>query len=187
MSRTSTPNISCIPCHLGPFCRRQQGFRRHAAGVEIIPAHLASLDKHRRCGQCPRSRSYRQAARASTNHANVGPECFRHSLQLSDRSCDDASVRAPPFHTTGISASRPRPTSAAIICGVSTSVRVEDHVARVFAGGHALVDTKFFCAVITLSRPMPANEQRGKRPESCQSRSQPQRAGAARPQRPERD
>jgi large subunit ribosomal protein L34 len=80
---TSIPPLdtehSCSPCRFGTPCRCQQSFRRHATGVERIPAHLVTFDKHRRHAKRCRSHGHRQSARTAADHANVGSERFRHN------------------------------------------------------------------------------------------------------------
>ena len=62
----------------GALGGRQQGLRRHAAGVEAIAAHLVPLNQHHWHAESSGGRGHRQAAGAAADHANVGFECFRH-------------------------------------------------------------------------------------------------------------
>ena len=79
-SRRTAP---ALRMSVGALGRRQQGLRRHAAGVEAIAAHLVPFDQHHRHAEGRRGRGHRQAAGAAADHANVGCECFRHALKFS--------------------------------------------------------------------------------------------------------
>src|SRR6478736_3259071 len=58
---------------------RQQGFRRNAAGIETIAAHLVAFNQHRRHTKSCRSCGHRQSAGTTADYTNVGCECFRHA------------------------------------------------------------------------------------------------------------
>src|SRR5262249_11023249 len=108
---------------------------------------------HQRPRQLRPAITHRDPRRAHKYRVSASPSCLCQPKQQ-----HQIPVRACPrqyFTTTGISASRPSPTSAAISRGVSTSPGSKamwqlDPLAAMHSW------YKFFCAVITLSKPVPA-------------------------------
>jgi hypothetical protein len=61
---------------------RNQRFRRHAAAVEAVAAHLSFLDQHDRHTEGSRGRRHREPARSGPDHADVRPQWFRHVIRV---------------------------------------------------------------------------------------------------------
>src|SRR5262249_4795714 len=102
--------------------RRDQRLRGDATIVETIAAKLALLDQHHRHADCgPRCRG-RQPAGAGPDHADVGREDFGHADGVLDgwlASSGRAWAALKRLTATGISASTPSVTRAAMSCGVA--------------------------------------------------------------------
>ena len=58
--------------------RRDQRFRRYAAVVEAVAAHLVALDQHDLAAELCGTGCYRETARARADDAKVGANDFAH-------------------------------------------------------------------------------------------------------------